>query len=560
MSVFHKLVLTALASLLIAAPAIAAERAIIILDGSGSMWAQIRGEARITIARETLREVLYKLPRDLELGFMTYGHRYKGDCDDIELLIEPGPDNAEEISEAADDIVPKGKTPISAAVRVAAEYLNYTEDEATVILITDGIETCYADPCGLASELESRGIDFTTHVIGFGLSDEEGVEVSCLAENTGGLYLQAEDADELADAMGTMTDVMVEDEPVAEPEAEPAPEPEPVADAPDYNIDPSAVMAEGEDELGENTSVVWEFYEVNADDSKGERVATEYGGAWRGTLDPGVYILRAGVDYAYVEQKIRIVEGEVAEPYFVLDGGTLIIHPRPSEDADVDTGAPVYMAFPNGESTTSYGDTTLVVPAGDTEVTVTIGSGEMRDTVTVVAGATVERDFVVGVGRAAINAYYVEDMVVEDGGLVVEIFNAKKAIDGNRKLIVTAYGPNTGHDLPPGDYVAVLTMGEASAETPFSVGSGELTEVNAILEAGVLAISAPGAASIELFSAKKDIQGKRKSLGVAYAEEAQFTLPAGDYSLLATIDDGEGTTKEADASVTAGERTELSID
>ena len=85
MRIVRNLLLSAVAALGLALPAIAAERAIIVLDGSGSMWAQIDGKARITIARETLREVLATLPDDLELGFMTYGHREKGNCADIEI-------------------------------------------------------------------------------------------------------------------------------------------------------------------------------------------------------------------------------------------------------------------------------------------------------------------------------------------------------------------------------------------------------------------------------------------------------------------------------------------
>ncbi len=96
---------------------------------------------------------------------------------------------------------PKGKTPISDAVRQAAESLRYTEEKATVILITDGLETCDADPCAVASELEKAGVDFTAHVVGFGLSSEEGKQVACLAENTGGKYISAGNAAALGEAL-----------------------------------------------------------------------------------------------------------------------------------------------------------------------------------------------------------------------------------------------------------------------------------------------------------------------------------------------------------------------
>ncbi|MEP4420555.1 MAG: VWA domain-containing protein, partial [Nitratireductor sp.] len=184
-----------------AAPSLAAERAMIVLDASGSMWGRIDQEPKIGIARAVLKDVLADLPSEVELGLVAYGHRRKGQCDDIELLVAPGTGSAAEIGAVADGLNPLGKTPLSASVRLAAETLKFTEDKATVVLITDGIETCNADPCALGRELEATGVDFTAHVVGFGLSAEEGRQVACLAEETGGLYLPAQDAGQLGEAL-----------------------------------------------------------------------------------------------------------------------------------------------------------------------------------------------------------------------------------------------------------------------------------------------------------------------------------------------------------------------
>src|SRR5690606_23029028 len=144
------------------------------------------------------------------------------------------------------------------AVRLAAEDLRFTEQKATVILITDGLETCAVDPCQLASDLEAQGIDFATHVLGFGLSDAEGQQVACLADNTGGQQLSAKDGAALVDAL-TATVAQVT-------EAAPTPEPEPVLD---YNIQPTASLAaNGPDIVDDNASLVWEWSTVAADGSE----------------------------------------------------------------------------------------------------------------------------------------------------------------------------------------------------------------------------------------------------------------------------------------------------
>ncbi len=167
---------------------------IIVMDGSGSMWGQINGKTKLEIARETVSSVLATLPADQVLGLMAYGHRSKGSCEDIELIVPPAKGSAQAVQKAVNEMKFLGMTPLSAAVRKAAEALRYTEQAATVVLVTDGLETCNADPCALGKELEAAGLKFTAHVIGFGVAKEQGAQLACLAENTGGKYLQASDA------------------------------------------------------------------------------------------------------------------------------------------------------------------------------------------------------------------------------------------------------------------------------------------------------------------------------------------------------------------------------
>ncbi len=190
-------------------------RAILVLDGSGSMWGQIDGKAKITIAQDVIGELLQSLPVQQELGLTVYGHRTKGSCTDIETIIEPGPDQQDTIAAAVNTIKPKGKTPMTDAVIAAAQALRYTEDKATVILVSDGIETCHPDPCAAARALEDAGVDFTAHVVGFNITDPEAIaQMQCLADETGGTFLSADNADELAEALVTVS---------ATPEPEPVP-------------------------------------------------------------------------------------------------------------------------------------------------------------------------------------------------------------------------------------------------------------------------------------------------------------------------------------------------
>ena len=192
-----------IAGFLLASAATAQENTMIVFDASGSMWGQLDGRAKIEIARDAFDQ-----SRDLwagnpssDIGLIAFGHRRKGDCSDIEVLVEPTPGAADVVIEKVSGLSPKGKTPLSDSVRLAAERLRYTEDKATVILFSDGVETCKADPCATSAELEELGIDFTAHVIGLGIAtDDDKEKLRCLAENTGGLYRDAADTGSLIKA------------------------------------------------------------------------------------------------------------------------------------------------------------------------------------------------------------------------------------------------------------------------------------------------------------------------------------------------------------------------
>jgi Ca-activated chloride channel family protein len=192
-----------------------ADDAILVLDASGSMWGQIDGKSKVEIARTAVGDLLGRVPADRGLGLVAYGHRREGDCTDIEEIVPVGSDRAP-IRSAVAALGFKGMTPLGAAVRFAAEKLRYKDTRATVILVSDGVETCGVDPCALGRDLEAAGVDFTAHIIGFGLaSAAESAGLRCLAEATGGRYFGAQNAGELAAALAETVAKPVEPPPAA---------------------------------------------------------------------------------------------------------------------------------------------------------------------------------------------------------------------------------------------------------------------------------------------------------------------------------------------------------
>ncbi len=241
----------------------------------------------------------------------------------------------------------------------------------------------------------------------------------------------------------------------------------------------------------------------------------------------------------------------------MLNAGTIKIRPLPSPGADPSDAATVIFKYPGGETTT-YGPGSLVVPAGEQTVIARLGQGEASESFALPAGATVEKDIVIGTGHVVTNAFYVEGMKVDSGEMFVQIFKSEKKIDGSRQDMAYSYGPDAKFDLPAGDYVIVAKIEGAVSEAPFSVKVGERVEPKVVLNAGVLKVSAPGSDGWRILGAAKKIDGSREQFTYGYAQDFQSTLIAGDYVVVTKKPDGSGE-KETPVTIKAGERLEITV-
>lgn len=516
-------------------------KSIIVLDGSGSMWGQIDGRPKLEIAREALAQVLSGLPEDTQIGLMAYGHRTKGDCGDIELIVAPAAGTGPAIIAAANAMNFLGKTPLSDAVKMAAAELRSTEEKATVILITDGIETCNADPCALGAELEASGVDFTAHVVGFGLSEEEGKAVACLAENTGGKYIEASDTSTLVDAIETAV-------------AEPPPAPEPAVLENNVKLT-LRLIAEGPEVDGALVSdATFEFWTVGADGMPGESVQS-ITGQLDGQIPEGAYILRTTLHSAVVDQPIDVSATDLVTPEVILDAGILSIRILSEEGGAPDANGYWEVNGAGGVSDGGYAEALRVLPSGEYELVAKLGEMSTKESIDITAGETLEKTIIMGIGIPVFTAYYAEGVPVE-GKQSFEILEAKVGLDGKREGVSTIYNAGATLKLPPGDYAVIANVGSASAEMAFTVKPGQRSDVAVILNAGIAAITAPNAKSMVVFEASVGLDGKRNDIRTDYGDSFLLTLPAGDYIAAVVVDQASA---EAPFTVKPAERTELTI-
>ncbi|WP_163576494.1 vWA domain-containing protein [Halomonas faecis] len=228
-SVLRRSLVTLISSLLLlaASSALAERVSVLILDASGSMWNRIEGDVtRIEVARDVIEEYFHDRDQEVPLSVLAYGHNRRGDCGDIEIVAAMGRHDTESLASQLRALNPQGMTPIADSLVQASAEIPRSAEAADIILVTDGLETCDGDPCQVASDLAAAGLDLRAHVVGFGLSQEEVQNLSCITEQTSGQLFQTNSGAELASALSEVEAVAS-----APAETRPEPEPEPQPDA-----------------------------------------------------------------------------------------------------------------------------------------------------------------------------------------------------------------------------------------------------------------------------------------------------------------------------------------
>ena len=188
----------------------------LIMDSSGSMAAQTDdGEPRIDAAKRVLNQVIDAIPVDraeLNVGFRVFGHQGNNteagraeSCQSSDLTVPVDGVDPDALREQVANYAPVGWTPIGLSLeRAVADFPAASETVTNaIILVTDGLETCDSDPCAIATALKESDAAVTVYVVGLGLDEEELRITGCIAENTGGQIVGAQNAGELSAALFT---------------------------------------------------------------------------------------------------------------------------------------------------------------------------------------------------------------------------------------------------------------------------------------------------------------------------------------------------------------------
>lgn len=199
----------------IATPTVAAAQAqgsrsiALVLDASGSMKAALPdGKTRMEAAKAAVAEFVTGLASDTRVAFWAYGHQSptsRKDCKDTSLLtpFNTSSQNRAAIIGQARALEPQGYTPITYSLTLAARGLDQEESATrTIVLVSDGKETCNADPCAAAKALAEADAKLVVHTVGIGVDSVTRSQLQCIARMARGNYYDANSTSELTRALG----------------------------------------------------------------------------------------------------------------------------------------------------------------------------------------------------------------------------------------------------------------------------------------------------------------------------------------------------------------------
>ncbi|MEV4576669.1 hypothetical protein AB0K16_25815 [Nonomuraea jabiensis] len=106
------------------------------------------------------------------LGLRSYG----GGCTDTVLHMRPSPLDRDTFKRRVARLRPKGDTPIAYALKQAAKDFS-SDGTKTILLVSDGEETCGGDPVATARAFAEKGVDVQVDVIGFRVKDAARTEL-----------------------------------------------------------------------------------------------------------------------------------------------------------------------------------------------------------------------------------------------------------------------------------------------------------------------------------------------------------------------------------------------
>ncbi|MEZ5046394.1 MAG: VWA domain-containing protein [Chitinophagaceae bacterium] len=185
-------------------------RILFLLDASSSMsnnWNE--NKARFEVASTILLQIvdsIYTLNNEVEFAVRAYGTEHNAqekNCTDTRLEIPFNIQNVSQIKTRLRHIIPRGYSPIAYSLLQASENELSKENlyDYSIILISDGGESCQGDVCGTFQKFLQKKIKVKPYIIGLDKNENLKTYYECF-----GNYINVSTAAEIKEAIKLIVD------------------------------------------------------------------------------------------------------------------------------------------------------------------------------------------------------------------------------------------------------------------------------------------------------------------------------------------------------------------
>ncbi|HET6390753.1 vWA domain-containing protein [Hyphomicrobium sp.] len=511
-----------------------APTAMIVLDGSGSMWARLPPDnrAKIDIVRERLGALLSQ-PNSTRLGLVSFGHRRRGDCNDVELIAPPDSPRQAVLDPIA-KLNPRGPGPLTAALKVAMGAIGQSRP-AQVVFIGDGADNCQQDTCAVAGNLAKSFPGVAVQVIGIGVSAKERPRMACIAQSTGGRFYDVVNPEGLAAAINEATELAILS-PGASVAGGIGPDGKPVAPPPPEGatLRASASLAET-GPLLTGPLIKWRISKVG----DAAPLAKAEGHDITAKLPAGSYEVTAELGALTAREEITIKDGD--KPSIILAFNAAHLRARVSASKGGARSETAVLTVSRGDkpvTIASNGAVDLYLPPETYTLTAADGAARTSQTLQLAAGDDKPLDIYLGTGRVDLSA------VAADGGEVQDVLFAVSADDpespDGRREVARSRSPQASFTLPEGTYYVSARSRSGDVRKRIAVGAGQtvsekLTLVLVPLKVSALVAGAPAKAGQNIFYRVERIDDDRTGIVRAMGPELSLDLSPGRYRVTASL-------------------------
>jgi len=465
-------------------------RAVIVLDSSGTMLNPLETFKKYYLVRKTLQSQLATPPQAMATGVLAYGHRRRADCDDVELLRPIEPFDSGRVLNAAFSVRPRGQSPVSEALKAAAEALG--SGGGKVLLIAGSGDSCQQDPCATAKDLAAAEPGLAIDVLSMGASETDVAQFQCIADAARGRVFAATT---MADTPVAFADAF------AALSAPPAvvPPPAPAAPTASAGLVLSAVLAPGGPVYGQPLAWIVRSIEGGKPGAVVFRAASPTAVA---PLPPGSYDVEALGGPIDVHQPAVVQNGQPTNLAVPLNAASLRIKATGGKPDQPPSGVyyTIYQTASSPED--DMADATvamlhepllapLLLPPGSYRIAASRGEMRLERTLDLAAGQDQVAEFALSSGVLQIEA---ADSGGDPKAAAPIYFVSEDDPDqplGRRDVAQSAM-PNPSFELPPGIYHVSTRQDASKVRLDAVVKAGEVTHISVPPSTGRLRLETEG--------------------------------------------------------------------